>query len=216
MGLNTISKRGTDIATALKRTFGDESGVQVIDDDVIRWINEAQLDICMKNRILKVRAGNDLVAGQGYYPLPDGIIAIESIHVNGIPVQPRTITQMEALILAGDPGRIETKKQPEYWWEYAGGVEFWPKPSESVSQGLTIYFVAAPTLMTSLTSFLSIPDRYYKAVQESVLASAYEMDENFDAYAMKQQQLNNTLSQFINEEETSAHRTYSTIQYIED
>ena len=41
----TATKTVSDIATDVKRTFGDEAGVQVNDTDIARWINSAQIEI---------------------------------------------------------------------------------------------------------------------------------------------------------------------------
>ena len=46
-----------DVANRVKRTFGDESGVQVTDDDIIRWVNDAQLEISRQNEDLLEAVG---------------------------------------------------------------------------------------------------------------------------------------------------------------
>lgn len=216
MGLNTISKRVSDIATAVKRTFGDESGVQVSDADIIRWVNEAQTEIAMSNKVLKGRSVRDLVANTGFYNLPDNVLQIESIHVNSVPLTPKTLTEMEATVLQRDPKRTEQDITPQYWWEYAGGVEFFPVPSTGAVGGITIYFVRSPVDTQSASDMLGLPDKYYQTMINLVLAKAYELDENFEAVTLKVQQAANSLSTFVNEEEQAAHRRYPSIVEVED
>ena len=80
---------------------------------------------------------------------------------------------------------------------------------------MSIFYVAAPAEITSLSDMLGLPDRYYQAMLDLVLARAYEMDENFDAVVLKQQQADSSLTSFINEEQTSQHRTFGTIQVVD-
>ena len=80
---------------------------------------------------------------------------------------------------------------------------------------MSIFYVAAPAEITSLSDMLGLPDRYYQAMLDLVLARAYEMDENFDAVVLKQQQADNSLTSFVNEEHTSQHRTFGTIQVVD-
>ena len=216
MGINSITKRGSDIASAVKRTFGDESGVQVVESDIMRWVNEAQLEIAMKQRILKAVSTGNIVAGTWAYPFPiERAIHIESIQVAGVRIKPATMTEVEETILSEDPTRVQTNRIPVLWYEYAGIINFWPTPAEDLTGGVSIFYVAAPAEITSLSDMLGLPDRYYQAMLDLVLARAYEMDENFDAVVLKQQQADNSLTSFVNEEQTSQHRTFGTIQVVD-
>src|SRR5215212_5975441 len=72
----------SDIKTRIKRTFGDESGVQVTDEDIVRWINDAQRAIVTQNEsLLEVTALASLVAGTQEYTLPADILILKAIHI---------------------------------------------------------------------------------------------------------------------------------------
>ena len=42
----------SEIATRVKRQFGDESGSLIDDNDILRWCNDAQVDIIRKTAAL--------------------------------------------------------------------------------------------------------------------------------------------------------------------
>ena len=46
-----------DVLTRVRRTFGDEAGIQITQDDVIRWINDAQREAVMQNEGLLQKVG---------------------------------------------------------------------------------------------------------------------------------------------------------------
>ena len=39
MSYLTSTYTGTDVSSYVKRQFGDESGVQITDEDIVHWIN---------------------------------------------------------------------------------------------------------------------------------------------------------------------------------
>ncbi len=69
MGYYPSTYTGTDVATDIKRIFGDEAGVQITDSDIIRWIDVGQLEILKNTQILKATSTSDLIAGQVVYSL---------------------------------------------------------------------------------------------------------------------------------------------------
>jgi len=52
----------SEVITAVQRQFGDESGVQLENTDIIRWINDAQDVIVAKNKVLKAKSTTAAVA----------------------------------------------------------------------------------------------------------------------------------------------------------
>jgi hypothetical protein len=75
----TATHTGTEIATYVKRQFGDESGVQVSDADIVRWINTAARDIFTQKEPLKSIKTAALVANQSQYTWPADILQVQSV-----------------------------------------------------------------------------------------------------------------------------------------
>src|SRR3954468_20524112 len=69
-----------DVFDRVKRTFGDESSAQVTEDDILRWINDAQREAIMQNEGLNLTLGYlDLVAGQAEYNLPANLFTLHHV-----------------------------------------------------------------------------------------------------------------------------------------
>src|SRR5512138_1815684 len=69
-----------DIITRVRRTFGDEAAVQVTDDDVIRWINDAQIEVVKHNEgALQKSDLIDLVANQSTYTMPTDLLILRTL-----------------------------------------------------------------------------------------------------------------------------------------
>lgn len=203
MPVERKSKTVQNVADSVKRQFGDESGVEVQDSDIIRWVNDAQYEIVTKNP--EVNAGMvtvNVVANQTLYPLltnvPD-MLVIHSLHYKGEYLNNLSFLEAQQTIIRSDD--TETGS-PKFWYEYAGNVNLWPKPTDSVTAGITIFYSKAPTLITTLGQTLSVPDSYFKAVIDFCLTQAHEMDDNFSASNVKQQQFETAL-------QVQANRTHA-------
>lgn len=209
MSYGPSTRTVSDVMRAVKRVFGDESGVQLEDADIFMWINDAQEEIVNRNKILKGTATVMSVDGQGGYTFPsDRIHQIESLHYDGSRLQNIPFAQAENDIIAKQ-GSLSDKGSPELWYEWGGKFTFWPVPDSP--KPIVIYYTLRPERVESSTDLLSVPDKYYQNVVTYVLRSAYEMDEDWQASQAKQQQFDASLGDLAEEERTSQHMTYSTI-----
>jgi hypothetical protein len=180
----TTTHTGSEIATYVKRQFGDESGVQVSDDDIIRWINTAARDIFAQKEPLKQIKTAALVANQAQYTWPNDILQVQSMRVNNRPLKQMSFQEAEKYIFDQDPDGVSSG-QPTIWYEYGGQFFLYPKPDKSAASGIQLFVIPAPMMISSLSQTLTVPDQYFNALQDHVLAQAYEMDENFDASQLK-------------------------------
>src|SRR5882672_3379416 len=76
-----------DIKIRVKRGFGDQSNAQITDDDILRWINDALIEIVNRNELLQVRATADLISGQMEYGVPPEFANLRSIRISGKELQ---------------------------------------------------------------------------------------------------------------------------------
>jgi hypothetical protein len=206
-----ITYKVSDVADIVKRTFGDESGVQVTDADILRWVNAGQIEIVSNNQVLKAVGTKLSVKDQYAYSLSADmdIQYINSIHYDGVKLAFKSFHDAELYLESEDPQRTVTGT-PIFWYEWAGEISLYPTPSESDKE-IKVYFNPLPAKKTSLTDDLSLPDNYYNRLVEYVLAQAYEMDENFSAYQMKREQFQNSLMGMSNDENQAQVDTYPTI-----
>lgn len=211
MAIRSATKRAADVADYIKRQFGDESAVQVTDSDLLRWINDGQMEIVSVNRILRAKASAGVLAGQDTYDLPNlRVIAIEAVHVNGRSVEHMAFQDVEKYLIQNDPERTQTG-QPRYWYDYGDQITFWPRPDTTAAGGLVIFYIKEPDPVASLDDLLTIPDKYYNTLARYVLTQAYEMDEDWQAARLKGEQFTADLANYAEEEVTLSAQTYPTI-----
>ncbi len=204
-----------DVYNQVKRVFGDESGVQITNDDIARWTNEAQVDISSQNQILPAIATLPVLANVGTYSLSSitpKIDSIASILLDGRRVGNIPISQAEESISLLDPESYEVGA-PQFWYEWAGEITFWPTPGQNYT--LTLRYTAEPTDVTTTSSdVLSVPDECFSDVCNYVLMRAYEMDENAEMMALKQAEYSASVAERGETERQAQTMTYEkTITY---
>ena len=214
MGFNVTTKQVQDVVTDLRRTFGDESAIQVTDSDIVRWVSEAQREILISNKILKSVASTDVVASQSEYSL-DGldIVTIQSIHFKGHKLQWRSFQEAEEYIMSNDPQKTLTQN-PEMWYEWGGIVNLYPVPQYDEIAALKIYYIKEPPDVV-IDGPLLVPDRYYHSILQFCLAQAYELDEDPENSSFKLDQFAERLNILSNEQNTPEVDTYSRITVLE-
>lgn len=196
-----------DVQNAVKRQFGDESGVQIVDADVSTWINDAQDTIIDRNHILKAKSTISSVVGQANYSLAAlPIHQIEALHYNGIRLPNMAFAQAEEEII-GSPAQ---NGLPELWYEWAGTITLFPAPDSILA--IDIYYTARPTRVdTNPLTLLSLPDKYYQDIVRYVLQQAYELDEDWQASQTKAQQFTDSIGAMGEEERSAQNMTYDVI-----
>lgn len=184
-GLYYTSKTVSDVKKDVERTFGDEADIQISESDIIRWINSAQREILINNRIIKSTGTTDITGGVSEYTLSGlDIISIQSIHYKGRKLVYRSFNEAEEHIQKCDPLKTASG-DPSLWFEWGGVVNLYPVPNESISNGLVIYYVKEPHKVSSTSDQLSVPDSYYENVLQFVMSKAYELDEDMENHNIK-------------------------------
>lgn len=207
------TKTVTDVANYVKRQFGDESGVQIVDTDILRWVNAAQAEISNTNEILKASAVLPLVVDDYTYPLGASmsIESIKSIHVAGVKMDYLNFNDFERFITDEDPNRTSRGK-PCYWTEWAGSIILYPMPDSTYS--MEVFYNAAPATLASVNDTLVLPDKYFQRIVDYVMSQAYELDENFTAASAKLDYLDSKLVSMANDETKGSVATYPRITIL--
>jgi len=216
MSYSDPTKTVGDVYNQVKRAFGDESGVQVTNQDIVRWINEAQVDIAKQNQVLQTTATVNVIGGTDTYSLSavtPKIDSVASILLNGRRIGNIPVSQAEESISLADPDGVESGA-PQFWYEWAGDVTFWPIPNKNYE--MLIRYTAQPTNVTTTSSdVLSVPDECFTDVCNYVLMRAYEMDENAEMMAVKQAEYSTSVAERGESEREAATMTYGTATVYE-
>lgn len=181
MPADIVTKYAIDVLTDVKRTFGDESAVQITDSDIMRWINNAQLEVAMRNpEILPAVVVINGVQGQGDYPLvanvPD-VLTIQSLHYKNKPLEFMTFQEAEINLKKGDSVQ-PMSGDPIFWYERAGVITLYPAPPDSNTGIIKVYYQKKPAAITNTSALLALPDHYYNAIVDYCMEQATLLDEN--------------------------------------
>jgi hypothetical protein len=207
------TRKVMEVMTAVKRQFGDESGVQLEDADLIRWINDAQDVINYRNKVLKATATVATVVDQATYTFPASqVLQIESLHYNGVRIPNIPFSQAEESIIGSEP---DVSGEPQYWYEWGGTFTLWPAPNDAVT--ITIYYTKLPTKIVAYDTdtLLELPDKYFSDIVAYVLQQAYEMDEDWAASGAKAQQFAQNVEIKADDERRAQDMTFSTVTVID-
>lgn len=209
MPAEEFTHTGNDVSIRVRSGFGDTSGAQLGDPALLSWINDGQREIVNSNPILRSSKFTDLVAGQYDYTFPnDKVLLIEAIYIDGYPIRNMTPQAAREFIQKQDPLKAEASEMPEVWYERAGVITFYPKPSKSITNGLKLEYIKNPTSLTALSQPLTIPDRYFNELVNYVTAQALEMDENFDAASYKHRQFRDGLDRLFTKDTVQQEELY--------
>lgn len=205
------TKTGNDVATDVKRIFGDEALVELQSADLLRWTNAAQREIASSHTVLKGKASHNLVAGQTLYTLPlDSPVAqVQGVHVEGIPLKGVSFQTAQETILKDDP-ELKSSGEPKMWYEWDGDLYIYPAAAETKANALELFYIAYPTNLTSLGQALSVPDRFYNQIVDYVLAQAYRLDENWQATAYQDARFRDSMNRHLAKEDIVDGQFYPT------
>lgn len=208
------TRKVIEVMNAVKRQFGDESGVQLEDADLVRWITDAQDDINYANKVLKATATIPAVPGQGTYAFPASqVLQIESLHYKGVRIPNMAFPQAEESLIGVEPGAVGS---PDFWYEWGGTFTLWPAPDEA--EDITIYYtslVQPVPAVPDLDTLLSLPDKYFSDIVTYVLKQAYEMDEDWQASGAKAEQLKLSVEMKQDDERRAQDMTFQVITLVD-
>jgi len=210
----------SDVMTRVKRQFGDESGVQVIDADIIRWINDGQRHIVTQNEgLLEKSAYTNTVALQQDYSLPIDLLILRSIHLKDQPsasyfsIKYHTFNEFDQIVDGWDQTASD-RGYPTIYTIYAGIIKLFPLPEISQTNGLKIYYNRVPVDVVDSTSALDVPLLYHEPLVKYCLQQAYEMDEDFDKSQAKAAEMNADLSLLRGRDDWKKQDLYPTITIL--
>lgn len=202
-----------EVADRVKRIFGDEAGVQVTDQDIIRWVNDAQNQIAVDNTGLMETTGNaDIVANQAVYDFPVDLSVLRSLAYSGYRLRSMSFSEFNEYIdgFKSPDANFGTGK-PEVFMVWDNQITLFPTPGSDLASGLTIYYVKQPTIVTNLADSLTVPIQYHNSVVDYCLRFAYELDEDYEKANYKKSNFDETMMKLNNREKWTSREYYPTI-----
>lgn len=175
----------SDVKTRVRRKFGDEAAVQIDDADVVRWINDAQRDVVMKNEtVLQTTSLANAVANQQDYSLPANLLVLRSVHfkLNGQPsyyrLEGMSFNEFDEQV-NGWEGTLYGASTPTVYTTYGGVIKVFPIPVSSGTSNFKLYYSRQPVDVVLDADTIDLPLAYHNSVVDYCMAQAYEMDEDW-------------------------------------
>lgn len=202
----------SEITSRVKFQFGDESGVQIDDSKIIRWLNDGLREFAYQNRLFQAKATVPIVVGTKAYVLPPNLLRLHAVKVDFVPIKEMSVIEVDEYISQAD-GTTSTGSAQVYWM-YGDEINLYPIP-DSV-QTLQIYYSKVPDELAATTDVIPVPEEYRTRLVEYCLTQAYEMDENFKAAQIKGEQFRSGLNDMRDAQQSIRDSTYPQINYISD
>lgn len=188
-----------DVKIRVKRQFGDEAGVQITDDDITRWVNDAQRDVVMNNEdILQQIDTLDILQGVQAYSIPTTFLIVLSLSYKSADMlsytklEGRSLQQFDIFVDGWDGNQFGFGF-PAIYTIFGGEIKLFPIPDSNITDGLKIYGSRRPVDVDSDNDIIDLPIEYHNAVVDFCLSKAYELDEDWNASVAKASQAQQNL-----------------------
>jgi hypothetical protein len=212
----------SDIITRVKRSFGDESAVQIEDDDIIRWINDCQRETVMHNEsLLSAVTELDLTVDVNEYEFPEDLFILRSVRIKMSgdksykAVEAVNLQQFDRMYDGWDGTKYGTGV-PSVYTTYNNKIFIYPTPQGSSTDGLKLLYSKIPTEIVTSADGLSLPLEYHNSVVKYCMAQAHTLDEDYEAKAMHQAEFLGDVRALSYQKETFQQDTYPVITVLED
>jgi hypothetical protein len=192
MATPASTKTLLDVVTWVQRQFGDESGVQITQADITRWVNQAQIEVVNKNPIIQATAITASAVNTQTYSIPPDMIQIESVMFDGNILQPNSFEGIRSELGTGN----SMQGEPIFWYMWANLIYLWPIPNRVAN--ISVNYSKQPTAVSGLGDLLGLPNRYFDRICEYTLSKAYELDEDWPANAATRKQFEDKLAEITN------------------
>lgn len=212
-GYEAPTKTVQDVQDYVFRQFGDESGVQITGDDIVRWVNSAQGEINQRNRVLRTKATTSAAAGQDSYTTPSDAVQIEAILYNNKLIPNMDFVTAQDMISRMDPMNDIQLPFPRFWYVWSGSFIMWPTPQAAYP--LTMYYTRKPVQVAQSTDSLDLPDKYFEVIVAYVMKQAYEMDEDWEAVTAKAGEVEQRIGMYNGEESLGQDLSYQSVTLID-
>lgn len=210
-----------DIVTRVRRVFGDEAAVQVTDDDIIRWINDGQIEVVKHNDGALQKTGTlNLVSGQSQYTLPADLFLLRSLRYKYSDMLSFSALKYKSMqefddSIDGWDGTAYSSNHPIFYTKYENYVILFPTPDQSVTSGLKVLYNQKPTDVTGLMDSLALPIIYHNTLVRYCMWQASLLDEDHEPAVMYQGTFEDDMNRLKTRENADPVDTYPIITVLE-
>lgn len=162
-----------DMATLkrkVKRLFGDEFGILIDDQDIVDWVNAAQLEIA---RETEIGLTTTLAAANALPALADRLIMVKRVLYGGIPLTYTSEDEIDDIYY-----QITTTGLPTHFYRTGFVINLVPTPMPADITQVTIVHSQVPAELALGATALTVPAAFHEDVAAYVMSMAYSKAEN--------------------------------------
>lgn len=164
-----------EIIVRVQRQFGDESEAQITRADIIRWANDAQLDIIRKTEALQSHVETNSVKDDGSYTLPEDYIRLRRVTYDDKILSRTTLEEIDQINPTRDSGYpVGT---PTHFYTWADRLWLYPPPGKNGQGNLDIYYLRRPKTLENDSDTPELPVHLHEDIVRYCFARAKELDE---------------------------------------
>lgn len=204
----------SDIITRVTRQFGDESSVQIDQADIIRWINDGQKEIAVQNDLLQAVGTLSSSLGDATYTFPADMLSMRSMYYKNVKLSYMSRQEFDEYITSTDPDLTQSG-DPVLYTRWANEFTLYPVPQSAEVDGIKLYYTRRPVDVTALSDSIDLPLEYHTRLVEYCLQQAYEVDEDWNAAGIKQEQFSTGLD-ILKQQETHTDREFYSVITIRE
>ncbi len=168
-----------DIAIRVKRIFGDEAGVEIDDNDILRWVNDGQLDIVRRTECIQRTSEISAGVNVSSYPVPFDFLFFKRATFDGRLLSSIPFQTLDSLY----PHRQSEAAtgSPEYITVSGATFLLYPAPDVTGATNIDLTYVARPILVSAVSDTPEIPIAFHEALVRFCLMRAKELNEDWAA-----------------------------------
>lgn len=198
------------IKNRVKRQFGDQSGAQLIDADIVDWINEAQREIYVKNNLGQKKGTVATVVGTTEYSFPTDLMRLFTVKYDGVTLQGVSQQEIDEFISNIDTVGAIPNGTPTHYYTYAGKIILYPPPD--TIKNLTIRYNRFPVDVAIDADAVDVDKIYENRVLDYCNAQACHLDGNVSGYQLFMSRFEGKVNSTLDDEfEMGQQAVYSSI-----
>lgn len=201
-----------EIIAAVQVQFGDRGQTQILRADIVRWVNQAAIDIARKTHCVQEHAESSAVAGQSAYDLPVDFISMRRVTYDNMVLRESTLEDADRDLPARDTGGYTGTPILYYIYDYK--LYVLPTPTTPGTGNIDIWYTRYPVSLINDEDNPEIPAKYHELMVRYAFARAVEQDENFTVSTMLSKDYNDMIVEAKNEEDDLSSRTYPSVRLV--
>jgi hypothetical protein len=188
----------------VQRSFGDDNSIFIKQDDILDWINDAQLQIVRETNCLVEEA---FVAANLFpWTLPDNFLKTARVLYG-----PKILSYVPVEGLDSQSADLSNVYVPNLYYFIKDQMRLYPNASTTDATSVTIQYDKMPVAITSTSEQLTVPPVYHEDIVRFCLARAHERNENYRGMEIAMQEFAARISDRIDESDVQ-DEAYSVIR----